>query len=71
MLIRLSKEAPWEEVTFSDGKINKHKWIDENSINYKSIKKWIEFKEDKVVEQIKIEEIKEETINKRGRKKSK
>lgn len=48
MKIRLNKDAPWEEVTLSDGKINKTDWI-EDTINYKPIKKWVVFQEEQEI----------------------
>lgn len=51
--MKLKKEAPWEEVTLKDGKINKKDWIEEN-LDISPIKKWVEYKQ-KEFENIKQE----------------
>lgn len=52
-MMKLKKEAPWEEVTLKDGKINKKDWIEEN-LDISPIKKWVEYKK-KEFENIKQE----------------
>ena len=52
-MIKLKKEAPWEEVTLKNGKINKKDWIEEN-LDISPIKKWVEYKQ-KEFENIKQE----------------
>jgi len=43
-MIRLKKEAPWNEVTLKNGKINKTDWVEEN-LDISPIKKWVEYKQ--------------------------
>ncbi len=52
-MIRLKKEAPWNEVTLKNGKINKTDWVEEN-LDISPIKKWVEYKQ-KEFENIKQE----------------
>ena len=52
-MIRLKKEAPWNEVTLKNGKINKTDWAEEN-LDISPIKKWVEYKQ-KEFENIKQE----------------
>ncbi len=52
-MIRLKKEAPWNEVTLKNGKINKTDWTEEN-LDVSPIKKWVEYKQ-KEFENIKQE----------------
>ena len=52
-MIRLKKDAPWNEVTLKNGKINKTDWVEEN-LDISPIKKWVEYKQ-KEFENIKQE----------------
>ncbi len=52
-MIRLKKEAPWNEVILKNGKINKTDWVEEN-LDISPIKKWVEYKQ-KEFENIKQE----------------
>ena len=52
-MIRLKKDAPWNEVTLKNGKINKTDWVEEN-LDVSPIKKWVEYKQ-KEFENIKQE----------------
>ena len=52
-MIRLHKDAPWNEVTLKNGKINKTDWVEEN-LDISPIKKWVEYKQ-KEFENIKQE----------------
>ena len=52
-MIRLHKDAPWNEVTLKNGKINKTDWVEEN-LDISPIKKWDEYKK-KEFENIKQE----------------
>jgi hypothetical protein len=52
-MIRLHKDAPWDEVTLKNGKINKTDWVEEN-LDISPIKKWVEYKQ-KEFENIKQE----------------
>lgn len=52
-MIKLHKDAPWNEVTLKNGKINKTDWVEEN-LDISPIKKWVEYKQ-KEFENIKQE----------------
>jgi len=45
-MIRLIKEAPWNEVTLNNVKINKLDFIDEVDLDLRPFIKWLEFKSD-------------------------
>jgi len=48
-MIKLKKEAPWNEVTINGIVIKKTKWTKEE-VNYNPIKKWVIFGDENTVE---------------------
>lgn len=48
-MIKLKKEAPWNEVTINGIVIKKTKWTKEE-VNYNPIKKWVIFEDENAVE---------------------
>ncbi|MCK9439641.1 hypothetical protein M0Q39_06300 [Patescibacteria group bacterium] len=48
-MIKLKKEAPWNEVTINGTVIKKTKWTKEE-VNYMPIKKWVIFEDENTVE---------------------
>jgi len=61
-MIKLKKEAPWNEVTINGIVIKKTKWTKEE-VNYMPIKKWVIFEDENTVDLLPSEVSKLEQID--------